>query len=293
MSGSVRRAQKKIAKLENQLEAARIELIRQQELDVARAQRKAAREIVKKGDIKRLLFKLCIERNILYSEQLFQNYTEWKKVTELDHGSNRYTKMVRFLQENVSDKNGIPIYAKTMTGELIPLVYHVGYDKRDLQFQLQTVDPEQFPIGSTNICRVVEDSSEPVKEGEIFAIFQHITQYVNYAVYYEDRVLPGISPDNYPGIYYRFYVEPEGFTRCSELDIPCINTIDFDYYPDLKRFNYGPRLVEPYLIERLDEVVKNVPIYVQIYPTIYPSHLTQKAQEELIALIHTMRRDNL
>lgn len=293
MSGFVRRAQKKIATLENQLEAARIELARQMELDVVRAQRKASREIVKKGDIKRLLFKLCIERNILYSEQLFENYTEWKKVTEFDHGSNRYTKMLRFLQENVSDKNGIPIYAKTMTGELVPLVYHVGYDKRDLQFQLQTVDPEQFPMGSTNIVRLREDSSEPVKEGEVFGIFQHITRCVHYAVYYEDRVLPGITSANYPGIYYRFYVEPEGFTRCSELDIPCINTIDFDYYPDLKRFNYGNRLAELCPIERLDEVVQHVRISVQLYPTTYPSHLTQKAQEELIALIHTMRRDNL
>jgi hypothetical protein len=148
-SGIVRRAELNVRKAELLLEKAHKELARQIELDVIRAkereERKAAKKLEKKAErdanpdlvylqTKLLLFTYCVEHNLRCTDEIVSSFIQWKKTIEFPPNTNRYQKATQFFQKKEEE---IPIFAKTMTGELIPLVYHSVRNIRDLLLQLR------------------------------------------------------------------------------------------------------------------------------------------------------------
>lgn len=124
------------------------------------------------------VFGVCIDLNRRYSHDLVKEYIQWEATAAYPPGVERDDKVRAFFHLRLPSPS-IPIFAKTMTGELIPLVYRADCDKRHLLKQLETIDAAQFPIGSTDLIRLAE-SSMPVEEGEIVGLFQHGIQTVAY-----------------------------------------------------------------------------------------------------------------
>lgn len=309
MSGFVKRAQRHVLNAELRLEVARKELARQLELDVVRAQKKAEHIAAKKAQEKAtrdanpqrirmettyLLLTICVKRNLRYTDQLYEQYTEWKKVREFAPKTNLYQKVYRFLGETFPEEeekeNAIPIYAKTMTGELIPLNYHPHSDKRDLQLQLQQVDPNQFPLGSTKLVRLSEDPSEPVKEEEIFGILQRVTKLVNYIVHNNDQVNTGFTPENGPCICYQFYVIPAGVVSVAGSVFKYSTPFQMFYYPEKKLVDIAYISTRPQPLENLSEKIQKASIMASTdsYPYRYKTSLTQEAAEEIVTLFQTV-----
>lgn len=311
MSGFVRRAQRNLLKAELCLQKAREELTRQLELDVIRAQKKAERIAAKKAEEKalrdanplrirmetsHLLLTLCVKRNLQYTNTLFETYVEWKKTVEFAPKTNLYQKTSRFLQETFPEEekeNAIPIYAKTMTGELIPLNYYPHSDKRNLQLQLQQVDPEQFPLGSTNIVRLSDDPSAPIQQEEIFGILQHSTKFVTYARYTDDQVQFGFTSENGPCISYQFYVIPVGIVSLVSSQLKYSTPFHIYYYPEKKLVDIAKISFHPQPLENLAEKIhnKSITITTGSYPYSFKAGLTQEAAEEMAIVFQTVLRD--
>jgi len=307
-SGFVRRAERKIAKLEIQLEAARNELARQIELDVVRAQQKveriAAKRVEKKAardanpervfrETKMLLLSLCVDRNLRCTDEMVAAFLQWKTAVEFPPKTNRYQKAIQFLKEREEDK-GVPIFAKTMTGELIPLVYHSDRDKRDLLLQLEEVDSEQFPLGSTNIVRIADDPSKPVEAEEIFGLYKNGATLVRYAgdgPFSKDMVRFGFTrnTNNKLCVCYNFSILPEGIVPHQRMKIDYSERIMFEYYHETQEITcYGISNVYP--LSEIRELVKNIRIRSYKYTSDYTT-LTEQAQDDLIAVFETLRRD--
>lgn len=226
MTGFVRRAQRKVAKAEAQLAAARAELARQQVLDVdrlrLRAERAAAKKEAKRAlhaanpqlaydELYPLMISVCKDMMIRYQPSMASEFLEWKKVTEFPPKTTRYDKFVRFINEVVKApaEHPIPIVAKLMTGELIPLEYQPRHDKRHLLVQLAKISPEEFPLGSVNITRLCEDPSVPVKEGDVFGLFQNGAKHVSYLHRSNERMISWSHDKKYgPSICYHFQALP-------------------------------------------------------------------------------------
>lgn len=313
MSGFVRRAERKVISAERCLEAARKELARQIELEETREREKAERMAEKKAREKAarnanpsrirmetsyVLLRICMKRNLIYSASLLERYFEWKKVTEFPSYFNLYKKLDRFLRETFPEEerkeNAIPIYAKTMTGELIPLSYHAHYDQRDLQFQLQCIDPDQFPVGSTRVVRLSDDPTAPVEENEIFGLYQSSTKFVRFSQYgCEDQVLAGYIPENGPCICYTFWVEPTAMVSINGSDLKHSKNFYIYHYPEKNKVDLHHITTNPTSLEKLGEKIANVKISIatSTYPYQWKGSLTQEAAEELAALFQMVRRN--
>jgi hypothetical protein len=313
MSGFVRRAQRNLLKAELRLKEAREELTRQLEWDVVRAQKKAERIAAKKAEEKAardanpqrirmettyLLLTICVKRNLQYTDKLFQMYVEWKKTMEFAPKTNLYQKVSCFLRETFPEEdeekeNAISIYAKTMTGELIPLNYYPHSDKRILQLQLQKIDPEQFPLGSTNIVRLSEDPSAPVQQEEIFGILQHSTKLVTYARHVDDQVKFGFNPENGPCISYQFYVIPAGLVSLAGSELKYSTPFHIFYYPEKKLVDIENISFHPHPLENLAEKIRKTTIMASTdsYPYRYKAGFTQDATEEMVTLFQTLLHD--
>lgn len=313
MSAFVRRAQFNVAKLEMQLENARKEVIRQREYDIIRAQKMAERitmrNVVKKAarsenlqqiriETSCVLMSLCVKSNLSYTLNIHEAFMEWKKVTEFAPKTNLYQKAYRFIQETLlqeeKSEKSIPIYAKTLTGDIISLMYNPHYDKRDLQLQLQTIDPTHFPISSTNIVRLSEDPTAPVNAEEIVGLFQHGAKLVYYSPYSKDHVGRGYYSEYGPSICYAFYIKKEGINRSKEYGILFDIPINLYYYPETKMIETKQVIAKPFPLDKLREMIA---MYIPVIHNVLPYNrnnttLTEEAQEELIAIFNTVRRDN-
>lgn len=307
-SGFVRRAERKIATLENQLEAARKELARQIELDVVRAQQKVERIAAKKAEkkaardanpqrvfreTKMLLLSLCVDRNLLCTDEMVAAFLQWKMTVEFPPKTNRYQKAIQFLKEREEDR-GVPIFAKTMTGELIPLVYHSDRDKRDLLLQLEKVDSEQFPLGSTNIIRIADDSIKPVEAEEIFGLYKNGATLVRYAgdgPFSKDNVRFGFTKKtiNKLCVCYNFGILPEGIVPHPRMKINYSERVNFEYFYETQEIScYGNTDVYP--LSDIRNLVRQIHIRSHLYTFDYTT-LTEQAQDDLIAMFETLRRD--
>lgn len=304
MSGFVRRAQRKVAKLEAQLVAARAEVARQKELDVSRAVTKIARDEARKEqkraeraanperirlETKFVLMTICVKKNLKCDPSMVDAYMEWKKAIEFPPKTNLYEKCSRFIQETVSKEVAIPIYAKTLTGELIPLVYRPQHDSRDLLLQLQEISPEEFPLGSTMLSRSCEeeDANTPVKEGDIFGLFRNNVEVVSYRPYSRDKVEFRYDSKRVK-IEYGFQIKPEGLVRASELRLKYPLSLSIHYLPEVQTVStHWYRGQVP--ISEFEIMLRAETLY--DYSTNGSYSLTDQAREEVMAVFHAIRRD--
>lgn len=232
-----------------------------------------------------VVLRVCVERNLRYSAELVQEYIQWENATEFTRDVTLYKKVCFFFKQRVLAEK-IPVFAKTMSGELLPLLYRPYCDKRNLLEQLEEIDQDLYPIGSTNIIRLVEDSTAPVEEGEIFAIIQqefHAVQYTD--LYSGDN--PSVTVKDGPSITYHFKIKPKYFTRESaHLD----ENLD-DIHVFLTHFLDKNTVMtscfwDEYPIQRLREKISIC------YSTVEGRYyINQQAQQELVALFHIVRRD--
>lgn len=234
-----------------------------------------------------VVLRVCVERNLRYSDELVQEYIRWENSTEFAHNVSLYKKVCFFFKQRVLAEK-IPIFAKTMAGELIPLQYRPYCDKRNLLEQLEEIDQDLYPIGSTNIIRLVEDSTAPVEEGEVFAIVQqefHAVQYTN--------LLSGdsatVTVKHGPKITYNFKIKPKYFTRdeCGHLD-ENLEDVDVSLTHFLhKNTVMTSRFWDVYPIERLHEEIGSICYNMDVGRY----YINEQAQQELVALFHIVRRD--
>lgn len=305
MSGFVRRAQRKVEKLEALLSEARAEVARQIELDVERAAAKVVRDAEKKAQQKAaraanperirretmtVLMKLCVKENLTCDASTVNRYMEWKKTVEFPPNTNLYHKCARFVKEAILDKTeAIPVYAKTLTGELIPLVYHPHHDSRDLLIQLEQISPEEFPIGSTSITRLCdeEDAKTPVKEGDLFGLFQHGAKVVSYSRHTADKVeCPYLSQHTL--IVYELRINPDGLVRGPQLRLTHSLPITLYFCPESQTISTRWEQAHQPLSE-LNNLLQSITIY--DFKTNYSFSLSDQAREEVIAIFHAIRRD--
>lgn len=303
MSGFVRRAQRKVAKLEAQLAAARAEVARQKELDVQRAaakatraeERKAQKRAARAADPQRIrletmkiLMDMCIKQNLKCDASMVDQYMAWKQTIEFPPNTNLYQKCTRFVNETFPEEAGIPIYAKTLTGELIPLVYHSHHDSRDLLLQLQILSPEEFPLGSTTIARLCEEeeAKPPVKEGDLFGLFHHGAKVVSYCPYSNDSVyLHKYEPT--VAIVYSFQIKPEGLIRGPELGLQRPLSLSLHYSSEKQAISFRAELMRP--LSDLPVILQALSLFE--YDTYYSYSLTDQAQKEVMDLFEAIRRD--
>lgn len=304
MSGFVRRAQRKVAQLEAQLIAARAEVARQQELDVTRAaakvtriqERKEQKRAERAADPERIrnettnvLYTICVKKNLKCDPSMVDAYMAWKQTIEFPPKTNLYEKCSRFIQETIPVAEGIPIYAKTMTGELIPLVYHPHHDSRDLLLQLQQISPEEFPVGSATLARLCEEEelSAPIKEGDIVGLIQNGAEVVSYRALSMDRV--GYSyHSRHVEISYDFQVKPEGLVRGVQLKLKYPLSLSINYIPELNAVStHWSRIHVP--IDEFDQMLRGISLY--DYTTNHSYNLTDQARQEVIAVFQAIRRD--
>lgn len=302
MSGFVRRAQRKVAKLEAQLAAARAEVARQKELDVQRAAAKAVRVEERKAqkraaraanperirlETMKILMDICIKQNLKCNASMVDQYMVWKQTIEFPPNTNLYQKCTRFVNEIFPEEAGIPIYAKTLTGELIPLVYHPHHDSRDLLLQLQIISPEEFPLGSTTIARLCEEEEAPVKEGDLFGLFHHGAEVVSYRPYSDDDVhlLPY---EDTVCITYGLQINPEGLIRGPQLGLQRPLSLSLHYSPEKQtiatRWDQSHRPMSEF-----STILQTLTLY--DYSTYHSYSLTDQAQKEVMAVFEAIRRD--
>lgn len=315
MSGFVRRAQRKVAQLEAQLEAARAELAHQIELDVARAAEKAkriaAQQAAKKAerdayyaehphavhtDAMRILLEIHLTRGLRFDPDSVDAFLVWKRETEFPPRTNLYQKAVQFIEMNQKETEPVPVFAKTMIGDLIPLEYHPERDAQDMLRQLETFDPEAYPLGTVSLGRMEENLGEPVEKSEMFFLFHNGATLVRYSGcaqykghdYVSDEFFdPNHSEAN---IVYIFYVLPQGIQ--SYYPAHYTETVQIDYYPKSQligsQYNRGRvplsgmREFVRDLIVGYDHTYHNQP---------RPATLTEQGQEELCAVFDAIRRD--
>lgn len=241
-----------------------------------------------------LLMSICLEKGLKCDASTADAYMAWKSAQEFPPNTNRYQKCMRFINERIlptdEPSTGITIYAKTMTGELIPLVYHPHRDARDLLTQLELISPQEFPIGSTSISRLCEEeeANTPVKEGDIFGLFQHGATLVSYKPQYasEDVFL---SYDNERiMIQYYVFVKSDGFVQ----DPPQENMIDqrltLYYFPEDKTIATQWDTTRKPLAEAKD-LLRHFTVYQQMIGESFA--LTDQAQEEIMSVFDAIRRD--
>lgn len=308
MTGYVRRAQRKLAKAEAQLVAARAELARQQALDVDRLRLRAERAAAKKeakrtlhaknpqlayNELYPLMISVCLEMTIRYQPSLIWDFLEWKKVIEFPPKTNRYEKVIRFINEAVKARaeHPIPIVAKLMTGELIPLEYQPHLDKRHLQEQLAKISPEEFPIGSVNITRLCDDPRVPVKEGDVFGLFQNGAKYVSYLHRAHEKIISWVFDKKYgPCITYHFQVSPSGAVRLNGDPLTHSNQFHLYYYPRdqlVSKDNY----TTPCPFDQLIDHLRTKHIGHTWEAAAYRYMLTDDALAELYAIFNAIRME--
>lgn len=236
-----------------------------------------------------LILYACLKRNQRYSTELAHTFVQWKSNTEFPSKTNLYQKIIRFFQERVLEKS-IPIFAKTMTGELIPLEYRPYCDKRDLLEQLDRIDSDQFSFGSTNIVRLVEDPTKPVEEGEIFALFQHDIQTVQYTdVQWCDDA--NVSIHDGPSISYTIKIKSNCFIHSVNgyVGVSQDQVIILDHLFEKNMImSYNACFVAGQCsLDQIHELVRA--IYYNSMDGRY--YLTESAQDDLITLFNIIRRD--
>lgn len=305
MSGFVRRAQRKVEKLEALLKDARAEVARQIELDVERAAAKVVRDAEKKAQQKAaraanperirletttVLMKLCVKENLTCDASTVDYYMEWKKAVVFPPNTNLYHKCARFVKEAMLDKTeAIPIYAKTLTGELIPLVYHPQHDSRDLLIQLEQISPEEFPIGSTSITRICdeEDAKSSVKEGDLFGLFQHGAKVVSYSRHVTDKV-EFYSLSQHTLIVYELRISPDGLVHGKKRGLRNSLPLTLYFCPESQTISTR--------WDQAHQPLSELPILLQSttlydFDTRYFFSLSDQAREEVISIFHVIRRD--
>ena len=235
-----------------------------------------------------VLMILCLEDNLRCTMETVNAYMEWKKTVEFPPRANLYQKCERFLRNTILKETAeVPIYAKTMTGELIPLLYHPHHDSRDLLIQLEKIDPEEFPIGSTTLTRLCEDATTPVMEGDIYALFRHNAQMVSYQAYRQDNV-EFIPSDDHVVIRYDLKVRADAFGYD-----PNLADIDDTYFalyysPEHQTVSvHRERNYRP--LHEIRDVLREQPLYESRTGNVY--RVSDRAQEEIIAVFEAIRRD--
>lgn len=283
--------------------------------DATKGDRAAERRAARQANPRRVrletfhvLMTLCLKDNLACTMDTVDAYMEWKKTVEFPPKTNLYQKCTRFLKETVRDETvAVPVYAKTMTGELIPLVYHHQHDTRYLLLQLERINPEEFPIGSTILRHISDDPSSPVQEGDLFGLFRHNATRVYYesdreefAEFYpsEDRVV----------VEYSLMVRANGFDNYrEETDETEEETDETEDEEDVSKYRERcqQRILLYYSPEQQTIITGMNRIYfplsemrtmlreLQFYDNMYCTHyrLTEQAQEEMIAIFEAVRRD--
>lgn len=315
MSGFLRRAQRKLADLEARLGAARAEVARQIELDATRTAEKAARaaaqQAAKKAeraayyaehphavhtDAMIILLEIHLKRGLRFDPDSVDAFLVWKRETEFPPRTNLYQKAVQFIELNQKMTEPIPVFAKTMIGDLIPLEYHAERDAQDMLRQLETFDPEAYPLGTVSLGRMEENLGEPVEKSEMFFLFHNGATLVRYngcAQYRgSDYVLDEFFDPNHSEakIVYIFYVLPEGIQ--SYYPARYTESVQIDYYPTSQlignQYNRG-RVPLSGMREFVRDLVVGYDHTQHNQPR--PSTLTEQAQEELCAVFDAIRRD--
>ena len=128
-----------------------------------------------------LFNQLCRERNLRLDSVLSNAFLETCLLEEPFRRDQVIEQAVEFIKTHCVESAPIPVMAKTMTGDLILLEYHPERDARDLLYQLQSLDPEKYLLGSVSLHRSEEKKGQPVEENEIFFLFHHGASMMEYA----------------------------------------------------------------------------------------------------------------
>ena len=301
MSGFVRRAQRKVAKLEAELEAARAELARQIELDVTRAAQKAERVVAQKqarraaraarhaehpeealSEAMGLLMDVHLKRGLRFNPACAEEFIRWKREAEFPPNTNLYQKVVQFIETQGDDNEPepVPVFAKTLIGDLIPLEYRAEHDAQDMLRQLAAFDPE-FRLGTVSIARAEENIGEPVEPSEIFFMYQNGTKLVTYR-----RESDFITHHNRIG--YHFTVCPSGVTDQRHRDMD--THVNILYQPETQEISDYYHDAVP--LSELRQFARDLIVgYDHRYDGSIAYYLTEEAQEELCAIFEAVRRD--
>ena len=255
------------------------------------AERRAARQ----ADPRRVrletfyvLMTLCLKDNHACTMDTVDAYMEWKKTVEFPPNTNLYQKCIRFRNETMRDETiAVPIYAKTMTGELIPLVYHPHHDSRELLIQLHQISPEEFPIGSTMIRRLCDDPSVPVQEGDVFGLFRHNATLVYYEPHRHevaelertfDRVI----------VEYDLKIRSAGFNCDPDHEVRSQDLLTLRYAPERQTISTSRNGIHRSLRD-IRDALREWQAFDYMVGDYYT--LNEQAQEEIVAVFEAIRRD--
>lgn len=245
-----------------------------------------------RSELFRLLMSLCMDDNLKCNAATVDAYLAWKSTKTFPPKTNRYQKCEQFIRETImplDEQPGIPVYAKTMTGDLIPLLYHPTRDSRDLLIQLEAFSPDEFPVGSTILARIYddEDQKEPVKEGDLFGLFRHGATLVSYEpTYARDDV--NLSSDGAVSIRYYLFVNKNGLINPRNPDLLMDHRITLYYFPEdqtiATQWDTTRRSISDWR-----DLLRSLTVYQYL---VHESiALTDQAQEEIMAVFEAIRRD--
>jgi hypothetical protein len=308
MTGFVRRAQRKVQKAEARLEAARAELARQIQLDVERLRLRAERAAAKKeakrarfaanpqlaiDEIYPMMLRCCMEHMIRYHDSMPRDFLEWKKATKFPPKTNLYEKVERFVEETVIGRaeKPIPIVAKLMTGDLIPMEYHEHHTKHYHLKQLEKLSPEEFPFGTVNFTRLCEDTKEPVKEGDVFGLFQNGAKLVSYfSQLPHERTISWLFDKQYGhAICYYFMIQPVGIRYESGRPAVRSHRVGLYYFPREQLVTTNTE-IPPIPLDQLGNTLRTAIIGYQ-WQVEDPFMLTEDAQADLCAVFDVVRME--
>lgn len=297
-----RKAERAKVKAELSAEKKKARALAKAERDATKPEREAAKKAAIQADYEahpekmraellHLLMTLCMEKNLKCNAATLDAYLTWKSTQIFPPKTNRYQKCEQFIKEMIlplDEQPGIPVYAKTMTGDLIPLLYRPTRDSRDLLLQLEAFSPEEFPVGSVILRRLCEeDIRKSVQEGDLFGLIRHDATFVSYEPQYawEDVQL---SYNDILVIRYYVLVKKEGFVHNHDQKGLISQRLTLYYFPE-----------DQTLATQWDTTRRPVADGRDLFRdfTVYQPYagnsfaLSDQAQQEIMAVFEAIRRD--
>lgn len=290
-------------KAEQSAEKKKARALAKAERDATKPEREAAKKAAIQADYEahpeklhtelfHLLMSICMEDNLKCNTATVDAYLAWKSTKTFPPKTNRHQKCTQFIRETIltlDQQPGIPVYAKTMTGELIPLLYRPTRDSRDLLLQLEQFSRDEFPVGSTILARLYdeEDTNTPVKEGDLFGLFQHGASLVSYLPNYASDDVQ-LSYDGVLTIRYYLFVKRDGFIHDPKEDGLIDQRLTLYYFPENQtiamQWDTTRRPVADWRA-----LLRDLMVYQQLVGESFA--LSNQAQEEIISVFEAIRRD--
>lgn len=213
------------------------------------------------SDTMYVLMKIGFKQGLRCDRALTEQFIQWKNHTEFPPKTNLYQKALQFIQMRCEESEPIPVFAKTMLGDLIPLEYHPDRDAQDMLIQLEKFDPQLYPLGSVSLTRSEENAGEPVEKSEIFFLFHLNNKHTTYLKQHEVCAKAFLDPDGFHPqvrVSYSFLVDGRlirlyYFPLTQSLLISTLLCSEDYIHPDILPLNEA----REYLLQHLDQMYVN------------------------------------